>query len=58
MVLVIFQYGYENAFMLTEQRKASNNPKATLRWDDEKEIKWRSAMEECRNCEALWIGLK
>lgn len=58
MVLIIFQKGYERAHALTEQRKAMKNPKATLRWESEMEIQWRSAMEECRNCEAFWIGLR
>jgi len=45
------------ASLMTEQRKTLSRSKgATLQWNSEKEVKWRSALEVSRSCEAIWIG--
>ncbi|KAL3774599.1 hypothetical protein ACHAW5_001385 [Stephanodiscus triporus] len=54
-ILMIFQKNYKKALALTRQRKASQNPKATLRWTSLQEKEWNDCLDECRNCEAIWI---
>jgi hypothetical protein len=55
-ILMIFQHNYKKALALTQQRKASRNPKATLRWTSMQEKEWNDCLGECRYGEAIWIG--
>lgn len=57
-ILLIFQSNYKKASTLTQQRKAARNPKSTFGClpDEEREEEWKKCLEECRNCEAIWIG--
>lgn len=57
-ILMIFQHNYKKAATLTQQRKASHNPKATLRWTTMQEKEWSDSVDKCRNCEAIWIGTR
>lgn len=55
-ILLAFQRNYNKAAVLAQQRKLSHNPKVTLRWTTEQEEQLKQYVEECRNCEAVWIG--
>lgn len=55
-ILMIFQHNYKKSLALSQQRKVSRNPKATLRWTSLQEKEWNDSLEECRYGEAIWIG--
>mmetsp|Transcript_31514 Transcript_31514/g.66284 ORF Transcript_31514/g.66284 Transcript_31514/m.66284 type:complete len:834 (-) Transcript_31514:27-2528(-) len=55
-ILLLFQSNYKKALALTQQRQAANNPKATAMWTSQREEEWEKYMEECKHCEAIWIG--
>ena len=55
-ILLIFQHNYQKALALTQQRKAARNPKTTCNWTTQQDEEWKQCIEQCRNCEAIWIG--
>ncbi len=55
-ILLVFQRNFKKALALTNQRKAAHNPKATASWQTGQEEEWERCMEECKQCEAIWIG--
>jgi len=57
-IVMLFQRNYEKALALTKQRKAAHNPKSTsgYLWTSVQEEEWDKSINECRYCEAIWIG--
>jgi len=55
-ILVVFQRNYKKALSLSQQRKAALNVKSTCGWSAAQDNVWRQYLEDCRWCEALWIG--
>lgn len=56
IVIVIFQYQYNNAKNIFRERGGRKNVRSTLPWRKEDEVKFLKDVNVARNCEVLWIG--
>jgi len=57
-ILMIFQRGFEKVSSLTLTRKAALSPKSTCGWTSVQEDEWKRCLDDCRNCEAIWLCSK
>ena len=57
-ILFIFQSEIDRAEMLTKQKRFASDPRSTLGWSEDQEVKWKEAVDKCATSEALWVGMR
>ena len=58
LVVVALQSGLESAIMLTAERDARMNPRASLRWTEDEERAWHDTLDCARSGLAFWLSTK
>jgi DNA polymerase III epsilon subunit-like protein len=58
VLVVALQCGYERAANMTKQKRARQDPRATVGWSPVEEEEWSKAIEACRLGPTFWISAK